>query len=327
VDELLDALMASLADAVYLVGAHGEVQFANPAAVAMLGYAVDDELIGRDSHATIHSRRPNGEPFPEAECPLLRPRVSGEIVRVELDWFVRRDGTLVPVSYASAPVATAEGRGAVVVFRDESERLAAEAVAGSRARIVAASDAERRRIGRDLHDGAQQWLVRALMGIEEARRDPTRASSSLSDAAEAARRAIDELRDLAAGLYPLVLTDRGLAVALEDLTARSSVPVVLDVTEDRFAPEIEAAAYFIVTEALTNAAKHAHASAVEVSIAHVDDELRIAVVDDGVGGADAARGSGLRGLEDRVAVLGGSLDVVSGDGTALQATLPLRGSA
>jgi PAS domain S-box-containing protein len=326
VDDLLDALMASLADAVYLVGARGEVAFANPAAVAMLGYSDAEELVGRDSHATIHSRRPDGSPYPEAECPLLRPRVTGEVVRVELDWFVRRDGAFVPVSYASAPVATAEGRGAVVVFRDVSERLAAEAVAGSRARIVAASDAERRRIGRDLHDGAQQWLVRALMGIEEARRDPSRASSALSDAADAARRAIDELRELAAGLHPLVLTDRGVAVALEDLTARSPVPVVLDVTEERFAPEIEAAAYFIVAEALTNADKHAHASAVEVSIARVDDELRIAVVDDGTGGADVTRGSGLRGLEDRVAVLGGSLDIESGDGTALRATLPLRGS-
>jgi PAS domain S-box-containing protein len=117
VDNLLHALMASLADAVYLVGAEGEVQFANPAAVAILGYEDAAELIGRDSHATIHSRRPTGEPYPEDECPLLRPRVTGEAVRVALDWFVRRDGTFVPVSYASAPV---EGRGAVVVFRDES---------------------------------------------------------------------------------------------------------------------------------------------------------------------------------------------------------------
>ena len=93
-------------------------------------------------------------------------------MRVELDWFVRRDGTFVPVSYASAPMTTPDGRGAVVVFRDVTERLAADEVAGSRARIVAATDAERRRIGRDLHDGAQQRLVRVLMGIEEARARP-----------------------------------------------------------------------------------------------------------------------------------------------------------
>ena len=113
---------------------------------------------------------------------------------------MRRDGTFVPVSYASAPVETADGRGAVVVFRDESERLAAEEVAGSRARIVAAADAERRRIGRDLHDGAQQRLVRVLMGIEEARRDPSRASAALADAA-AARPARDR-RAARAGRRP-----------------------------------------------------------------------------------------------------------------------------
>jgi len=325
VTDLLDALMASLADAVYHVGPGGEVRFANPAAVAMLGYESAEQLIGRQSHATIHSRRPTGEPYPEDECPLLRPRVSGEVVRVELDWFVRRDGSFVPVSYASAPLTTPDGRGAVVVFRDVSERLAADAVAGSRARIVAATDAERRRIGRDLHDGAQQRLVRVLIGIEQARRDPARADTALEDAASAARRAIDDLRELAAGLHPLVLTDRGLAVALEDLTAGSPVAVVLDVTDERFAPEIEAAAYFIAAEALTNAAKHARANVVEVAIAHVADALRIEVVDDGIGGAEVARGSGLRGLEDRVAVLGGRFELgdAPGGGTVLRATLPL----
>src|SRR6478672_8223812 len=138
--------MASLADAVYHVGPGGEVRFANPAAVAMLGYESAEQLIGRQSHAMIHSRRPTGEPYPEDECPLLRPRSSGEVVRVELDWFVRRDGSFVPVSYASAPMAGADGRGAVVVFRDVSERLAAEEVSHSRARIIQAADAERRRI-------------------------------------------------------------------------------------------------------------------------------------------------------------------------------------
>ena len=105
--------------------------------------------------------------------------MTGETVRVELDWFVRRDGSLLPVGYASAPMETPDGRGAVVVFRDLTERLQADEVAASRARIVAATDAERRRIGRDLHDGAQQRLVRALMGIEEARRAPERAEAAL----------------------------------------------------------------------------------------------------------------------------------------------------
>ncbi len=215
--------MASLADAVYFVDAAGEVSFVNPAALAVLGYDDELELLGCNSHATIHSHHRDGAPFPAEECPLLRPRQSGETVRVELDWFIRRDGSFVPVSYASAPMATPEGRGAVVVFRDVSERLAAEEVSLSRARIIQAADEERRRIGRDLHDGAQQRLVQLLMSVEEARRDPERAPQALARAATDARRAIDELRDLVNGVHPLVLTDRGIAVALEELTAGSPI--------------------------------------------------------------------------------------------------------
>src|SRR3954471_10920007 len=322
---LVDALMASLADAVYFVDAAGEVSFVNPAALAVLGYDDERELLGRDSHATIHSRRRDGTPFPAQECPLLRPRVSGETVRVELDWFIRRDRSFVPVSYASAPMATPEGRGAVVVFRDVSQRLAAEEVSLSRARIAQAADEERRRIGRDLHDGAQQRLVQVLMSVEQARRDPERASAALARAAADARRAIDDLRDLVNGIHPLVLTDRGVAVALEELTAGAPVAVEFDVTEERFAPEIEAAAYFTVAEALTNVAKHADADTAEVTIRRDGDRLTIEVVDDGRGGAALDAGSGLRGLQDRLAVLGGWLAIVSSDeaGTRLRATVPL----
>jgi len=321
--EFLDALLASLADAVYLVGPRGDVRFANPAAVALLGYDDEHELLGRPSHATIHSRRPDGTPFPEDECPLLKPRVTGETVRVDLDWFVRRDGSLLPVGYASAPMETPDGRGAVVVFRDLTERLQADEVAASRARIVAATDAERRRIGRDLHDGAQQRLVRALMGIEEARRAPERAEEALARAAADARHAIDDLRELAAGIHPLVLTDRGLGAALEELTAGSPIAVSLHIEEARFAPAIEAAAYFIVAEALTNAIKHADATGVDVTIARDDAALRIEIADDGRGGADPAHGSGLRGLQDRVAVLGGRFELGSEGGTTLRVSLPL----
>jgi PAS domain S-box-containing protein len=322
--ELVEALMESLADAVYFVDARGEVSFVNPAAVAILGYDEAHELLGRDSHATIHSHRyEDGTPFPPEECPLLRARVVGETVRVELDWFIRRDGSFVPVSYSSAPMATPAGRGAVVVFRDVSERLAAEEVSHSRARIIQAADEERRRIGRDLHDGAQQRLVQVLMSVEEARRAPERAPEALARAAGDARRAIEELRDLVNGVHPLVLTDRGVAVALDELTAGSPVPVVLEATEERFAPEIEAAAYFTVAEALTNVAKHARATHARVTIRRGAEALTIEVADDGIGGADATAGSGLRGLQDRLAVLGGTLAVTGANGTRLRAVIPL----
>ena len=311
-ETLAEALMESLADGVYFVGAGGEVSFVNPAALAVLGYDDELELLGVDSHSTIHSHHRDGKPFPPEECPLLRPRTTGETVRVELDWFIRRDGSFVPVSYASAPIATPEGRGAVVVFRDVSERLAA--------RIITAADAERRRIARDLHDGAQQRLVQVLMGVEEARRDPDAGGrDALTRAAADARRAIDDLRDLVNGVHPLVLTDRGIAVALEELTANAPVVVDLDVTEERFAPEIEAAAYFTVAEALTNVAKHAEATVADVRIARDGDALVIEVADDGRGGARLNPG-----LQDRLAVLNGTLELVPAEqGTRLRGVIPL----
>ncbi len=336
-NDLLDALLASVADAIYLVGARGEVRFVNPAGVAVLGYDSADDLIGRDSHSTIHHSHPDGTPFPPEECPLLRARTAGRTIRVEHDWFVRRDGTMVPVGYASAPFATEEGNGAVVVFRDitaqlESEASTARAVAeqaraeelaASRARIVSAAAEERRRIVRDLHDGAQQRLLQALLRIEDARRAAP--SPALDAAAEETRRAVRELRDLASGIHPAVLTDHGLAAALEDLTADATLPVELDVAEDRHPADVEAAAYFVVAEALANVAKHAQATAVTVAACREDGRLVVTVSDDGRGGADPLGGSGLHGLADRVAALGGSLSVDSppGGGTTIVASLPL----
>jgi PAS domain S-box-containing protein len=337
VNDLLDALLASVADAIYLVGARGEVRFVNPAGVAVLGYDSADELIGRDSHSTIHHSYPDGTPYPPEACPLLQARHAGRTMRVEQDWFVRRDGSMVPVGYASAPFATEEGNGAVVVFRDISAQLESEAanaravaeqaraeeLAASRARIVSAAAEERRRIVRDLHDGAQQRLVQALMRIDEARRQAP--SPALDAAAEETRRAVRDLRDLAAGIHPAVLTDHGLAAALEDLTADTALPVDLDVAEERHPADVEAAAYFVVSEALTNVAKHAGASAVSVAAERENGRLIVTVADDGRGGADPLGGSGLHGLADRVGALGGSLTVDSppGGGTTIVASLPL----
>ncbi len=341
--DLLQALIASVADAIYLVDHEGRVRFVNPAGLAVLGYGAEEELLGQPSHATIHRTRPDGSAYPEAECPLLRPRTTGETVRVEEDWFVRADGSLVPVAYSSAPVPTPAGRGAVVVFRDitvrqaaaaallrsEAERARAEELQASRARIVAAADAERHRLGRDLHDGAQPRLVHVGLGIRLALGhlddDPAQARALLTEALDETRRAIEELRDLAAGIHPAILTSRGLRAAIDALVARSPIPVATSVAEQRFPPAIEATAYFVVAEGLANAAKHAAAAGIRVDVARDGDRLVVAVEDDGRGGADPARGSGLHGLRDRVGAVGGTCTVDSppGGGTRVRAELPL----
>jgi PAS domain S-box-containing protein len=334
--ELLSALMGNMADAVYAVDDAGVVLFANAAAVSMLGYASEDELIGRPSHTTIHHSHPDGAPFPESDCPLLRPRQTGEPVHVDQDWFVRHDGSFVPVAYSSAPLAVGGRRGAVVVFRDvternraETERLRAEAIHASRARIVQAALEERRRLGRDLHDGAQQRLINVIFALQAAGRGAgdDAARGAIAEAMEETQQAIRDLRDLGAGLDPSVLAHRGLAAAIASLTARTPVPVTLDVPEQRFDPLVESTAYFVVSEALANVAKHAHAGEATVTIEPSPGRLRVTVTDDGRGGAapDLAGGSGLAGLADRVAAVGGTLTVVSppGDGTRLTAELPL----
>jgi signal transduction histidine kinase len=208
---------------------------------------------------------------------------------------------------------------------------AREALAASRARIVAAGDDERRRLERNLHDGAQQRLVALsltlrVVGMKLAGGDPE-APSLLRRAEAELAEALEELRELARGIHPSILTDRGLVPALEMLAGRASLPVELSVTLDERLPgPVEAAVYYIVAEALTNAAKHARASRVRVGLSRSDGNLLVEVADDGVGGADRRRGSGVRGLGDRVEALGGKLELRSpaGVGTTLSAHIPCR---
>jgi PAS domain S-box-containing protein len=202
----------------------------------------------------------------------------------------------------------------------------------SRSRIVTTADQTRRQIERDLHDGAQQRLVtltmklRALEALaapraEALRRDVEEIAAGLDDV-------LDDLRETAMGLHPVILSRGGLGPALKALRRRSPVPVELDVrVQERLPEPVEVAAYYVVAEALTNAAKHAHASGVRVEAEVVDGDLRVSVQDDGVGGADAARGTGLVGLTDRVEALGGRLTLHSppGRGTTLKIDLPLSG--
>ena len=340
--ELLPALLASVGDGVYVVAGDGSVAFVNPAGLAILGYDDAEQLLGRPSHSTIHAHHRDGSPYPEEECPLLRPRQTGEAVQVDDDWFVRRDGSMVPVAYSSAPFHTPEGRAAVVVFRDmtarlraeqsrlqaEAERAHAEELAASRRRLVEAADAERRRLGRDLHDGAQQRLVNVVIGLQMALAEPDSAEDSrplVSGALDETRAAIEDLRELATGLHPSILANRGLRGAIVALTARAPLPVTFSVPDVRLAPSVEAACYFVTAEALTNVTKHAAASEAHVEVAVDERQVVVCVTDDGRGGARATPGRGLGGLRDRVAAFGGDFELVSppGGGTTVRATIPL----
>jgi signal transduction histidine kinase len=199
----------------------------------------------------------------------------------------------------------------------------------ARERIIAAADEERRRIERDLHDGAQQRLITLCLtlGLAEQRihDDPDGAALLVAQAREEAQLAVKELRELARGIHPAVLSDHGLGPALEALASRAPVPVQISgVPSEPLAPPVEAAAYFVTAEALTNIAKHARAQGAWVQLSVVDGCLRLQVRDDGVGGANPD-GTGLHGLRDRVDALDGQIAVVSppGGGTAVTVEIPL----
>ena len=229
--------------------------------------------------------------------------------------------------------------GAAAALALENERLTAEVHAryeelrAASARLVAAGDAARRKLERDLHDGAQQRLVSLSITLNLARKqiEPgTKVAALLDSAAAELTAGLSELRELARGIHPAVLTERGLDPALEGLAARAPLPVrvTTEDLEDRLPPAVEAAAYFVVMEALTNVAKYASASAAEVTVTRHDGHVVVGVQDDGIGGADPAGGSGLAGLADRVAALGGRLVVESpaGGGTVVRAEMPARRS-
>ncbi|MDX6199090.1 MAG: hypothetical protein QOJ79_2241 [Actinomycetota bacterium] len=225
--------------------------------------------------------------------------------------------------------------GAAVRLFVENERLQAEVrakledVRASRARLVQAADGERRRVERDLHDGAQQRLLALGLALGRAERrietDTAAARAIMVEAAAELDGALDEIRELARGIHPAILQEQGLEAALQMLAQRCSVPVALDtVPGQRLSALVETTAYFVVSEALTNVAKYARASGVRVRVEQRAGRLVVEVTDDGVGGADASNGSGLRGLEDRVAAVGGvmSVDSPDGAGTRLFAELP-----
>jgi signal transduction histidine kinase len=201
---------------------------------------------------------------------------------------------------------------------------------GARQRIITAADAERRRIERDLHDGAQQRLVAltVLLGLAESRlaSDPGSAAELIAQAREEAQLAVKELRELAHGIHPTLLSELGLGAALEALATRAPLPVSISgVPAVRLPPAVESTAYYVTAEALTNVAKYARAGRAFVHLSIEEDRLQLQVGDDGVGGADPS-GTGLRGLQDRVDALDGTLEVHSprGGGTTVRVELPLE---
>jgi signal transduction histidine kinase len=229
---------------------------------------------------------------------------------------------------------TVRAAGAATALMLENQRLDAELRArlvelrASRARLVEAADGERRRLERNLHDGAQSRLVALALNLRLARMTVTDGSDTaalLDGSIDELGQSLKELRDLARGIHPAVLSERGLEPAVRALAGRATVPVdVVAQAAGRLPAAVETAAYFVVSEALTNVSKYAHARHATVRVERVDGQLLVEVSDDGVGGASASEGSGLRGLSDRVAALSGTLDVSSppGQGTRLRARLP-----
>jgi PAS domain S-box-containing protein len=322
-EERLNAVIGAAPVAVLEVDLETRVRRWNDAAERIYGWTAEEVL---------------GRPVPfvpaeqQAEFEWLLGRVRAGNAYTGFETVRRRkDGSLVDVEIAAAPVRDESGEivSHMVVFTDISERKQAEReLRASRARAVEAGDAERRRIERNLHDGAQQRLVSLSLelGLLEQRfeGDPE-AQRAIDGARRELGESLQELRDLARGIHPAVVTAYGLAVAVESLAAQSSVPVVLDVEMSERAPEaVEVAAYYLVSESLTNVAKYAGAARATVILRHLDDQLTVEIVDDGVGGADAAAGSGLRGLAERVEALGGELRVQSpsGGGTRVRASFP-----
>ena len=292
------------------------------------------EALGDPSLALAYWLPERGEWVDAGGEPVTPPRDPAARTTVE------RDGRPVALllhdpSLAEQPeLVHAVGGAAALAL--ENERLTAELRAtvselrASRARIVESADAARRRIERDLHDGAQQRLVALALGLRLARRrvddDADGAKALLDDASRDLDEAIRELRELARGIHPAVLSDRGLGFALQALAARMPLPIELNALPTERLPErVEAASYFVVAEAITNVARYAQATHARVDVRCDGTRLIVEVVDDGVGGADPANGSGLRGLSDRIAALDGRLEVASeaGRGTTVRALIPL----
>src|SRR5215218_5114042 len=289
----------------------------------------------RDPSLTVAYWLADGDRFVDADGRAVSLPDGAERAVTEVRREGRRIAALVHDPALNDEPELVASAGAAAGLALENERLQAELRArleelrASRARIVEAAQAERRRIERDLHDGTQQRLVSIAMtlGLADSRldRDQPAARSLLGEARASLSDALRELRELSQGIHPGILSERGLRAALEELAYGARLPLELEVgLAERLPDRVEAAAYYVVSEALTNIAKHAHATAVGIRVLRTNDHAVVEVADDGIGGADGSRGTGLRGLTDRVDALGGTLRVESppGRGTVVHAEIP-----
>jgi PAS domain S-box-containing protein len=324
--EYLNTIVDTAPALLVTVDVDGVIRNLNPATVVASGFASEEEVRGRyfwdvfiddwEREAMVARFRAAAPDFPPSEYENV---------------FVNARGERLVIAWGSAPLKDETGRvvrivagGLDITLRKRQE----EELRASRARIVAAGDDARRRLERNLHDGAQQRLVALSIALRLAQArvdDPAVAAGLLDEASDELAQALDELRELARGIHPAVLTDRGLRAALEGIASRTPFPIGLEVPPERLPEPIEAAAYYVVSEAVTNVVKHAQATAVDVRVAPVNGCVVVEVVDDGVGDADPESGSGLRGLADRLAALDGKLRVESppSGGTRVVAEIPV----
>jgi PAS domain S-box-containing protein len=341
-DAELASILRGVPQPVWVVNPDGSVAYANPASVTVLGYRSAAQLAGRPSHETVHYRRPDGSPYPAERCPMLQPRVTGEPGHGDDEWFVRLDGSMFPIAWWSAPIELPSGRGAVLSFTDLTEqhvnagvrrerdaaRLRESEARAAQRRLVDNTTAVRQQIAHNLHDGVQQTLVALMMTLQQLSEKLPENEESRTVATMAklqAQTAVEELRDVAAGLHPAILARRGMAAAIAALSRQAPIPVSAEISlRDRLPEAVEANLYFIIAEGLTNVLKHAAARRVEIRLVETVDEIQLALVDDGVGGAELAVGAGLVGLRDRVGALDGHLriDSPAGRGTRLLAHFP-----
>ena len=324
-----DSILDGALDCAISIDEHGRITYFNAAAERTFGYSADD-VLGKEMVELIvppHLRDQHRAGF-------ARHLSTGQAAildrRIELS-AVRSDGREFPIELTVTRTGSREAPEFTGFVRDISERVRTEAdLRAARRRVIEAADAARADLTRDLHDGAQQQFVNTVLNLKLAQEKwasaPERAQQLVELAIAEAEAGIDGLRELVAGIHPTVLTNRGLAAALQALTARLPVHVEMDVVQERLPERLEGSLYFFCSEALTNVVKHAAADSVHVVVGDGEGRLTIEIRDDGVGGAaPSADGSGLTGLHDRIAALDGQLTMESprGGGTLLRAIVPL----